>query len=329
MATRISLLCNLSLQLLEHLLSKQDSYENPVFAPVSLYFILADLLSATTDTVNVMNVFQVLGVKTLNEVQNNVLEFEHEFQGSQTDEPLLFIRNLLMANQPMNKGFVSKIQQSHSFLDIADTFSLDSLNSWVYDATNGMIEQLDLEFPNSVDSVLIASALAFEDKWVHPFEKLTKKLPFTLQNNDSDTKTISTMFMSLHNTNLHFSSIDTSDTVILPFKNGCFAYFTLSTGSNTVTTALHDLVNFIGGQKLHEQPMHSKNFDLKLPTFSIQSNVPNVMQGSLEPLSNMSLEKIAQDNSVLRLQQVSQSVHITVTPEGAKAAAVTVAVVGR
>ncbi len=103
-----------------------------------------------------------------------------------------------------------------SVLSFSDKASLDIINQWATDQTDGMISDLlkpaDLENPNLVSFLL--NAICFKGAWASPFEEYTEKDYF-----DERRCTATFMFQT---SSLQYAETDLYRSIILPYGNGSY-----------------------------------------------------------------------------------------------------------
>ena len=103
-------------------------------------------------------------------------------------------------------------------LDFADPTAKETINNWVDDATNGLIEEI-VEAINPDDIMFLINAIYFKGNWKYEFEEdKTEDGDFTL----ADGTTQSTPFMKVEGANLDYFENLEVQAIRLPYADGAF-----------------------------------------------------------------------------------------------------------
>ena len=252
-------------------------------------------------------------------------------------EPFSFSReiaNIVAANKDVvledsyTKDLKDYYEAEVASLDFDEATSLNYLNGWCNDKTDGMIPKIIEQLDSSIKLVLM-NAIFFKATWTEKFDKNdTKEEAFT----KSDGSTTSLPMMH-RNAMMQYQDHGLFSTVCLPFGSGdkYRMYVLLPSEGKTVDDVIHALTNDYW--ETH-RPMGHAIVDLKLPRFKTNSDIPlNDLISQLGAPSmfdslNAEFPDISQNYKNLYVNLMKQKAAIEVTEEGTKTSAVTVAMMG-
>jgi serpin B len=107
-----------------------------------------------------------------------------------------------------------------SAVDLTNPSSLQTINDWVKDNTQGKIDKIYDELPPNL-VMLLLNAIYFKGDWTYEFDKsLTKDAPFTLP--DGNEQTVKMMSQPGEGDFLHFSN-DVVEIIDLPYGRQAFS----------------------------------------------------------------------------------------------------------
>lgn len=313
----------------------QKSAENPgnfMVSPASVYLALAMTLNGadttTRDAMLAALAAQGLSVADVNRAARSWITGLNRASGQTTvsitnsiwfDQDFVPFQPFLQANADYFNAAAQK-------LDFKDSKTLDVINGWVSEATNGRIEQIiDQIRPDSV--MFLINAIYFLADWNIPFEKAdTRPQPFRAPEGDVEVD-----FM--HRTGgMNFYQLDDATGIGLPYADDRFAFFAVLPDEGT------DAREWLGAQDpalffnevaagLRQDPLE---VDLALPKF--ESRYEDSLLNELSHLGlNIAFQPDQADFSqmidshekILYIGEVKHKSFVRVDEKGTEAAAAT------
>jgi serpin B len=210
-------------------------------------------------------------------------------------------------------------------LDFSEPASLDYLNGWCNEKTEGMIPKIIDELSPEAKLVLM-NAICFKATWTEKFdEQDTKEETFTKADG-----TAATVPMMYRNALIQYGANDVFSSVCLPFGSGdkYRMYVLLPSEGKSVDDVVNVLTNDFWEKN---RPSGNAVVDLKLPRFKTNSDIRlNDLISQLGAPSMFDSEKadfagISKNYKELYVSLLKQKAAIEVSEEGTKASAVTVA----
>ena len=212
-------------------------------------------------------------------------------------------------------------------LDFSEPASLDYLNGWCNEKTEGMIPKIIDELSPEAKLVLM-NAICFKATWTEKFdEQDTKEETFTKADG-----TAATVPMMYRNALIQYGANDVFSSVCLPFGSGdkYRMYVLLPSEGKSVDDVVNVLTNDFWEKN---RPSGNAVVDLKLPRFKTNSDIKlNDLISQLGAPSMFDSEKadfagISKNYKELYVSLLKQKAAIEVSEEGTKASAVTVAMI--
>jgi len=212
-------------------------------------------------------------------------------------------------------------------LDFSEPASLDYLNGWCNEKTEGMIPKIIDQLSPEAKLVLM-NAICFKATWTEKFdEQDTKEETFT-----KDDGTAATVPMMYRNALIQYGANDVFSSVCLPFGSGdkYRMYVLLPSEGKSVDDVVNVLTNDFWEKN---RPVGNAVVDLKLPRFKTNSDIRlNDLISQLGAPSMFDSEKadfagISKNYKDLYVSLLKQKAAIEVSEEGTKASAVTVAMI--
>lgn len=204
-----------------------------------------------------------------------------------------------------------------------DNGTVDDINKWVSDSTNGMIPGVIDNIPESVVMYLI-NAIAFEGKWQEPYieDQVNENGTFNLANGDTKTATM------LSSTESTYIKDDNATGFIKYYEGGDYAFMAIlpnegvSTeeyiNSMTGESFINMYNNRIGHDVYTTTPEFTYSYESELSPFLKSMGMSN----AFDDTANFS--KMANTQSgVLKIDRVIHKTYIQLDRNGTKAAAVT------
>lgn len=311
--------------------------ENPVLSPVSAYLALSMVgLGAEGSTQE--EFMNVLGkdMALASEEMMNLLPKNSE------NTKISLANSAWLANQfTVNDSWLNEITSLMDAkavqADLSSPAIVESMNSWIEDQTNGLIEDMITE-PFSKDTMLVLfNTVYFKAKWESPFAvHATFKDKFTLKNG----KTISVLMMHKNNTaDMKYISNDAIEGLVFPYRNwidadGNFAMIALKPSSNNSgkNTDIRELYSGLTTEVIADllRNAQTKTVNTMLPKFEITFD--KELNQSLQNIglkeafdadkANLSLLGTS-ENGNLYIDLVRQKAKIIVDEDGTEAAAAT------
>lgn len=301
-----------------------------IVSPLSVTYMMGMLHDGANGR-TAQEMTQVLGFGSIGKPEVN--EFCKAFitQAPQADPSVILqIANIVATNKGITLSETYKQDMLDYYdaevtsLDFSLPKSLDELNRWCNQKSNGMIPSIIEELSPS-DLMILMNAVYFKAPWTEKFDiNDTKEEAFT----KADGSTVVMPMMRrkaeiLHSTNEIYSSIR------IPFGSGDIwsMYVLLPSEGKTIDDVVNSLSNDLWEQR---KAVTRTIVDLKLPRFSTTSDIIlNDMIGSLGAPSMFIPDK-ADFSGIFNSQQmyislIKQKAAIEVTEEGTKTTAVTVA----
>ncbi len=225
-------------------------------------------------------------------------------------------------------------------LDFSASSTLDYINGWCNEKTNGMIPTILDEVDPMMVSYLL-NAIYFKADWTSKFDsKNTKNEIFTTE------KGKTTLPLMQQTVLIRYMKNDTYSAVIIPYSSGLWNMTVLLPEQGKTTDDIIDYLaqtgwaqDYIIGNKQYDviSPIYGASpyeVDLKLPRFETSSDTEDVTDGLIGLLQNMGIH-LAFDWAMAEIpnmcerpvyiSMMRQKAKIKVNEEGSEAAAVTVA----
>lgn len=332
--------------------------ENPVISPVSAYMTLAVAGSGAGGTTK-DEFYSVLGKNM------GLLAWDVKNRFSAQGD----FMNVLLSNVAwIDDRFIINRAWQDSVKNLTDaevfqaklfqTETMDAVNQWIYDKTNGMIDRFLTEPFHELVMLVLFNTVYFKGSWAYPFDEYcTNKEQFYLKSNRRISQflpqTTQVDMMNKKGDQFAYIANHFAEGVILPYHtNKKFEYDATSEYDEGIQELIWDrrgnlafvaikskgdigireVCRRLDGKTMKELIKNRKNemIDLKLPRFeAVFDKVLN------ESLINMGLTKCfdrdtADFSSIgksprgdtLYIEQVRQKVKITINEQGTEAAAV-------
>ncbi len=168
-------------------ITDSDSGENHFVSPLSIALAYGMLLNGaegeTFDQIREVLGFDELDRNEINEAAYNLIALLQEFD----DQVIFNIANSVWYRDTFDvePGFLSTNQEFYNAIvektDFSDPATVDKINSWVEDKTEGLIDSIVEEPIDPLTVMYLINAIYFNGDWTHPFDpELTSTKPFFL-----------------------------------------------------------------------------------------------------------------------------------------------------
>ena len=315
-------------QLFQTIQKTKDNDGSNVLSPLSVTYLLGMMDAGAAGSTR-EEITAVLGfgddVMAANEYSKTMLD------GAASVDPAATVKiaNCIDVNSSMGftllQQYVDDMKHYYNAqieaLDFTKSNTLDIINKWCKDNTDGMIPTI-LDELNPSAAMYMLNAIYFKADWTAKFnKKYTRKMDFTLTNGT----TVKRELMHIKAQTL-YGQDETCSVLLLPFGNGAYSMYVLMPAEG-VTTA-----DFIQGMTIEDLNSHLDNIykaevDILLPKFETSSDTELIntltamgITSAFDPyradFSNMS-------NAGLCVSKMLQKAKIEVNEDGAKAAAIT------
>lgn len=306
--------------------SNEDKNKSYFVSPLSLHIALGMLLNGA-DGQTKTEIQNVLKTNDLSEDELNTIYSELITNLPKTDPKVTnTIANSIWQRQdfPVEEAFVKTLKQTfnaqHYTKDFSQPATLDALNGWASDNTNGKIKKILHEISNDQVMFLI-NALYFKGDWKYPFdEKNTYKATFSGISGNKETD------MMQMTKELKYAATDSYQAVELPYGNGKYV-MTVILPSGESTDKVVNGFSSVNWQeltgKLTEQkviiglPKFEMEYNIKLNDVLISMGMPSAFSSTAD------LSKISPPAGKIKVGFVKQDTFLAVDEVGTEAAAVT------
>ena len=316
-----------------------------IYSPLSITYVLGMVNDAATgltekeleETLG----FHEGGIQAVNDYCKNLIDGLPKVDNKVT----LNIANAIF----LNKSFTLKPQFTQDMqtyydakaeaLDFESSETLNHINSWCNEKTNGMIPTILDEIDPLIMSYLL-NAIYFKADWASKFDpKNTKDETFTTEDGNSSTK----MTMMHQNVLINYMKNNTYSAIEMPYGNGLWNMVVMmpEEGKNTDDIINHlkmfgvypMLYDDIDGS-LDTWVFGPHEVDLKLPRYETSSDTDDIEDGLIGLMKKMGIKRAFDDALAeipnmcelpVYIEMMRQKAKIKVNEEGSEAAAVTVA----
>ncbi|MDO5523450.1 MAG: serpin family protein [Bacteroidia bacterium] len=207
-------------------------------------------------------------------------------------------------------------------VDFSDSKTVDVINQWVSDNTNGLIEEV-LEKTDPMALMYLLNAIYFKGIWTSEFEtKNTSKRAFMTENG-----TKRTVDMMSQTAQFNYTEDETMQVVQLPYGNQAFSMLVLLPKSGKKQTDVVAALQNNGYWEKNVASLREKEVELYLPKFKTKysKKLNNVLTSmgmgiAFEPLK-ADFSRMSNVDALISL--VQQDTYISTDESGTEAAAVT------
>ncbi len=302
---------------------------NVLVSPESVFFALAMTSNgADGDTLKEMKnvLFPDTSIEDFNSSMKELIE-ESELSGS-----LKFsIANSIWTRDgiPVNDSFADKVKEMYDADVRTESFDLETLdiiNGWVSEKTDGMIPYIINDISED-DVMYLINAICFEGEWVKQYSEgqINENGEFTNSFNETETVTM------LTSSEDYYISDERATGFIKPYKGGKYAFMAVLPNEDVT---LDEYVSSLSGDDILN--LYKKRAEKKVITTmpEFQTDYSAAMKNSLEKLGITSAfsPSAADFSEMINTEELGENVyisevihktHIEVDRNGTKAAAAT------
>ena len=313
-----------------------------IYSPLSITYVLGMVNDAATgltekeleETLG----FHQGGIQAVNDYCKKLIDGLPKVD----DKVTLNIANAIFLNKDftLKPQFEQDIQTYYDAkaeaLDFSASNTLDHINGWCKEKTNGMIPSILDDIDPLMVSYLL-NAIYFKADWASKFDpKNTKNETFTTESGNSSTD----IPMMHQNVLISYLKTDTYSAIILPYGTGLWNMTVLLPEKGKTTddvikeVAQSSILNNPGWCETGGNYFEGYEVDLKLPRFETSSDTDQLEDGLIGLMQKMGInrafdERLAEIPNMCELpvyiDMMRQKAKIKVSEEGSEAAAVTVA----
>lgn len=321
-----------------------------IYSPLSITYVLGMVNDAATgltekeleETLG----FHQGGIQAVNDYCKKLIDGLPKVD----DKVTLNIANAIF----LNKDFTLKPQFEQDMqtyydakaeaLDFSASNTLDHINGWCKEKTNGMIPSILDDIDPLMVSYLL-NAIYFKADWASKFDpKNTKNETFTPENDNSSTD----IPMMHQNVLIQYINNSMFSAIMIPYGNGMWNMMVMlpeegfttdhiinhlaALGLNGVEGAFCEIEDGIATMSVKSFSPHE--VDLKLPRYETSSDTDDIEDGLIGLMKKMGINRAFEDRLAeipnmcelpVYIDMMRQKAKIKVSEEGSEAAAVTVA----
>ena len=321
-----------------------------IYSPLSITYVLGMVNDASTgltekeleETLG----FHQGGIQAVNDYCKKLIDGLPKVD----DKVTLNIANAIF----LNKDFTLKPQFEQDMqtyydakaeaLDFSASNTLDHINGWCKEKTNGMIPSILDDIDPLMVSYLL-NAIYFKADWASKFDpKNTKNETFTTENDNSSTD----IPMMHQNVLIQYINNSMFSAIKIPYGNGLWNMMVMlpekgfttdhiinhlaALGLNGVEGAFCEIEDGIATMSVKSFSPHE--VDLKLPRYETSSDTDDIEDGLIGLMKKMGINRAFEDGLAeipnmcevpVYVELMRQKAKIKVSEEGSEAAAVTVA----
>ncbi len=304
----------------EHIIEELYDGNNIIFSPMSLNMVLGMSVNGATEPVK-SDLLTYLNGKSVEDTNAKAKDL---MEKDKTDDFVKIANSFWhITGSEINPLFKTAIETNYlASINEApmDQTTVDEINGWADENTDGMVKKILKEIPINTVSIL-SNAILFDAEWTSPFiANYTYKTNFTKFNNEQVQ-----VDMMQGNEHIYFENDyaigfektygkkrEYSFIAILPKKTGEFNISELDIDGFLKTKTDKYIVEI-------EMPKFSYSWNSSLKTPLLQTNIGGIFDYNLMPFNNTFLNI----NESVHATDIVQSCKIIVDEEGTKAAAVT------
>lgn len=313
-----------------NLFSQMKGFDSKVVSPMSVSYLMG-MLANGADGQTRQEIMKAIGcekvsLRDLNEFYQMLITRANYFDKATTINIADYIA--LNCHYQLKDGFASTMQNYYKAgvesLDFSKASTLKRINRWCSDHTDGMIPKI-IEQVDADAVSYIMNAIYFNGTWTDKFDTRQTKL----ENFQSYTRDIKKTQMMHRNGKYQYMDNADFAAVNLPYGNGSYSMTVILPNRGK---SIDEVMAGLDAKKVSElrRSMDECVVDLKLPRFTIsqETSLNDIISKLGAPTmftSGADFSNFASGN--LSISKMLQKAKIEVSEEGAKASAVTMAMV--
>lgn len=313
------------------LFAQTSGFDSKVISPLSVSYLMG-MLANGADGKTRQEILNTIGwdsaeIEAMNAVCAQLIGQLDTLDAATT----LKIADYIAVNKglQLKAAFTETVQKEFAagieILDFTDAKSVDTVNAWCKEHTDGMIPKIVDELAPAAVAYLM-NAVLFKGAWTDTFDETDTKL----ERFRAYTRDIKKVQMMHRNDEYLYASDENLAAIQLPYGNGDFAMTVLLPAEDK---SIAELLEGLDAARLQEidNAMENCKVDLKLPKFTTETDLPlndiiaKLGAPSIFDAARADFSLMADDN--LFVSKMFQKAKIEVSEEGTKAAAVTSAIV--
>lgn len=315
-------------------LEKRDDGKNIFFSPLSVQYALSMALNganeATYDSIKSTLCFDDLNEQEINEAFQSLTEFLLNVDS----KVLLTIANSIWYEEKLTveESFKQAMQLYYKAevagLNFKSSQSVNVINDWVKENTNGLIDKLIDEIPPETVMYLI-NAIYFKADWKIQFDEAdTKSGPFYPETGGE----IEAQMMHSDDMEVMYYASSNMKMIEIPYGNGQYSMVIMLPAEGKKTGEIVDLLDrnifneWIGASELREIKLIMPKFKIEYEALLNEALSKMGMGIAFTDLADLS--RLFEEPYDLFISRVIHKAVIEVNEEGTKAAAVTGVEVG-
>ena len=316
-----------------------------IYSPLSITYVLGMVNDAATgltekeleETLG----FHEGGIQAVNDYCKKLIDGLPKVD----DKVTLNIANAIFLNKDwtLKQQFTQDMQTYYDAkaeaLDFKAPETLDHINSWCNEKTNGMIPTILDEIDPLIMSYLL-NAIYFKADWASKFDpQNTKDETFTTENGNSSTK----IPMMHQNVLINYMKNNTYSAIEMPYGNGLWNMVVMMPEEGMTTDDIINHLKMFGVYPMLYDDIDGNlgtwvfgpyEVDLKLPRYETSSDTDDLEDGLIGLMKKMGIKRAFYDvlaeipnmcELPVYIDIMRQKAKIKVNEEGSEAAAVTVA----
>lgn len=305
-----------------------------VFSPLSITYVLGMVNDGSTGTtekeLEETLGFHSGGIKAVNEYCKNLIENLPKADKNVT----LDIANAIFLNKrySLKEQFRQDMKRYYDAqaeaLDFGSPETLNHINGWCKEKTNGMIPSIIEKVDEKMVSYLL-NAIYFKADWAAKFDpKNTRNETFTTERGGKE------MPMMHQDVYISYLKNETFSAVRIPYGNQMWSMTVMLPEEGKTTDDVINLLAQDDWKEFDNSLYQPYEVNLSLPRFETSSSTDDMAGGLISLLKKMGIRKVFDKenmeivniaNTPLYIGMMRQKAAITVNEKGSEAAAVTVA----
>lgn len=317
---------NMGYQILSERLANNDGTTNVMVSPVSVAFAL-DMVAMGAEGNTYDNMSDILGGGAS---KTDIENYVDDYLASLNEDDALRLSDSIWVNQDisLNPDYKEILEKSFkataSEEDFSDAATLNKINEWVEDGTDGMIDKI-LNDINPEEQVILVNATCFDSKWKDEYEEYQIDLDGIFTNGMGEQETAKMMRCTVEK----YLSTDKAVGFLKPYEGGRYVFMAILPSDENVSMAeFSQDFNEKDFMELYDSKTKMKVYTtMPAFTFDYEADLSDTLVdigmdipfGQEADLSGM----FALDEGNMVIGRVIHKTHIELDEKGTKAAAAT------